>query len=441
MAPKTATPKKNNSRQPKISQFGKSLRSRNLSEPADMASIFEEDEYEANEENPLSEDSNLQDIIHKINGVCKRLDNIENFIKQPETGVKDRLSSMERKQDVHDGKVLFMAKEHKAIKHDMQQIKGVIQRHATQLQVHESKVTDLTARSMAKNLLISGIVEDHHENCKEQVRKFLLEELDINIALDEDLKIKVAHRLGFRREDINSDRAMIIKVNDKLKELILNNIEHLEGRKNRKGKSYYINIQQPEAKIEAKRNAKALLKRFQEKFKSAKVEMRGDKVYMNNEWQRPLLEAPRVDQLFYDPEEQKQLGKLKILYSPPVDERSSNFWAAACRVDSIQIARQAYKKIRQDHPTMSHISAAVVSTHEGNMTSGLADDLEHGAGFRILRKIREVKQQNIVVFVARKFGGEHIGGRRFEIIEKVAEKAIQQLVMFEQPQHQPDTTP
>lgn len=288
---------------------------------------------------------------------------------------------------------------------------------------------------MAKNLLISGIIEERNENCKDAVVAFLKEELAID--MDVNLKIKTAHRLGYKRGDSVSDRAMIVKVNDELKELILSNIDRLDGRKNKKGKSFYVNIQQPEARIESKRNAKALLKKYQEKFKSAKVELRAEKVYINNEWKRPLLEPPRVDQLFFDPDEQKTMSKIQYCYTPPTDERSSSFWAASSRVDSLEKAKLAYKKIRQEFPALSHISAACVTAHEGSMISALADDQEHGAGFRILRKIREQKQENIIIFVARKFGGEHIGGRRFEIIEQLAVKAIQQLNMFENPTQEP----
>lgn len=310
-------PPKTAKSQPKINNYTNKLRrSKHHSEPNQMVSISEEMEEEITfGEEPLPEDSGLQQVIQKINGVCKRLENIELFLNCPDEGIQKRIESVERKTDIHDGKVLFMSKEYKAIKHDLNQIKGAVQRHAGQIESQEAKITDLTARSMSKNIIMSGIVEERNENCKEKFTQFLKDEMAID--LKEEHAIKVAHRLGAKREDPRSDRAMIIKVNIALKELILANIENLEGRSNVKGKSSYVNIQQPEAKIEARRNAKALLKRYQERHKNAKVELKGDKVYLNNEWQRPLVTPPKLDQLFYDAEDQKQLAKIKLCYTPP----------------------------------------------------------------------------------------------------------------------------
>lgn len=233
---------------------------------------------------------------------------------------------------------------------------------------------------------------------------------------------------------------MIAKVNHSLKEAMLEGIDHLTGRSNVQGESFYINVQQPEARLESRHNAKALLRRYQTKYSSAKVEIRGDKVYVNNDWKRPLIHAPTPEDIYFDSDEQKELNKIKLVYTQPEDSRSSTFWAAAVRVDSVQQVQRAYNKVRQDAPSVDHIAAAFVTQHEDEMTSGLADDKEYGAGHKILRSIRDAQEEHIAVFVAHRFGGEHLGPNRFELISKLATRAIVQLNKFV-PARSPTTIP
>ena len=68
----------------------------------------------------------------------------------------------------------------------------------------------------------------------------------------------------------------------------MNNLSKLKGKKNHAGKSYYINVQQPEAINKARRNAKALMKKFEEKNKKLsadhqrKIKIKNNHVYINN---------------------------------------------------------------------------------------------------------------------------------------------------------------
>ena len=61
---------------------------------------------------------------------------------------------------------------------------------------------DLEARSRRQNLIFHGIDENQDENCNEKVRKFIKEQLKLNM---ENIKMKRAHRLGApRRNDIGN---------------------------------------------------------------------------------------------------------------------------------------------------------------------------------------------------------------------------------------------
>ena len=70
---------------------------------------------------------------------------------------------------------------------------------------------------------------------------------------------------------------------------------------------------QPEAIIEARRNAKSLMRKFEEKNKKLsanrqmKIEIKNNHVYVNNVLEKQPVQAPMPTDLFPDPDEQKEM--------------------------------------------------------------------------------------------------------------------------------------
>ena len=58
------------------------------------------------------------------------------------------------------------------------------------------------------------------------------------------------------------------------------------------------------------------------------------------------------------------------------------------------------------------------------MIEGSKDDGEHGAGYNLLKLLRDRNEKNVMVIVTRWFGKTHLGPRRFEIIRDCAEKTL-----------------
>ena len=79
------------------------------------------------------------------------------------------------------------------LKDDVALIKGIIQVQDKQIKTQGSKLVDLTTRSMAKNIIISGILEQKEEDCKAAAFKFLRELLKMEVK---DSEVEVAHRAG-----------------------------------------------------------------------------------------------------------------------------------------------------------------------------------------------------------------------------------------------------
>ena len=70
---------------------------------------------------------------------------------------------------------------------------------------------------------------------------------------------------------------------------------------------------QPEAIIEARRNAKSLMRKFEEKNKKLsanrqmKIKIKNNHVYVNNVLEKQPVQAPMPTDLFPDPDEQKEM--------------------------------------------------------------------------------------------------------------------------------------
>ena len=62
-----------------------------------------------------------------------------------------------------------------------------------------------------------------------------------------------------------------------------------------------------------------------------------------------------------------------------------------------------------------------------NIREGCSSDKEHFGDLEILKILKTANLLDIAVFVAREYGGVHLGNARFKIICEVATKAIQEM--------------
>ena len=75
----------------------------------------------------------------------------------------------------------------------------------------------------------------------------------------------------------------------------------------------------------------------------------------------------------------------------------------------------------------SHVSWACRLALDGRITEMKGDGGESGAGSIILDALRKSSAENILVAVARWYGGKHIGGLRFRIYRKLTSEMLETL--------------
>ena len=114
------------------------------------------------------------------------------------------------------------------------------------------------------------------------------------------------------------------------------------------------------------------------------------------------------------------MDKIEFAQSGTYKEKASSFVAYAACVQNVTEVRNAYYKAKQLSPDADHIMVSYAIKHH----SGHHDDSEHGASKRLLSILQDRNARNMAVFVARYYGGLHLGPKRFVYIEKAAKEAF-----------------
>lgn len=160
-----------------------------------------------------------------------------------------------------------------------------------------------------------------------------------------------------------------------------------------------------------------------------KIQVIKDKILVDGKLDLPEVTTPQPSQLFLDAEEQKKVDAIQslLIQTEPETLKNSQFIALAARVKTVEEVKRCYIAVSQRHPAADHNMMAYALREEDQLRTGSCDDREYGASVRMKKKIFELKSKDTVVFVLRKYGGVHLGFERFQVIENIAQKAIELL--------------
>ena len=149
----------------------------------------------------------------------------------------------------------------------------------------------------------------------------------------------------------------------------------------------------------------------------------------NQNWVQPIQPSPPSNLLDITPEQMDDVIKIILEASDTVTLNKSKFMVFACRAYSHDDLYKAYTKIKILQGSARHIVCAYsVSTPDQTWGEGYCDDEEHGAGCHLLRLLKERNNSNICVFVARHYGGVHLGSKRFQIYKQTATNALNKVL-------------
>ena len=271
-------------------------------------------------------------------------------------------------------------------------------------------------------------MEASKEESKTVALNFL--RIKMNMTLDDE-EVEVAHRLGSKVS--TKPRPMVIRCKPSLRDRIFNYTKNLKDLKNDQDDYFSVKPQLPEPLQTERKEREERIKEVkkanaqipdEEAEKRIKIEVKNKTLYLNGVAQKVHIKPPTVQDVFeMSSKEQQKAEEINFAISTAEEERESVFRAAAVRVKNSTEIRIAYKKVKHLFPESDNVILAYVLKDH----TGWSDDYEHGAGKKTLQLLLNRGQTYTAVFILRKFGGIHLGPRRFLYMQKVAKEALDKL--------------
>ena len=96
------------------------------------------------------------------------------------------------------------------------------------------------------------------------------------------------------------------------------------------------------------------------------------------------------------------------------------------KVQSLDDVRKAYLKMRIKYGDATHISCGYrLANAMGPFNQEAVDDSDYGCARTLLNVLKDSEMNEFAIFLARNYGGIHLGNRRFDIFKQMAEKSVQ----------------
>lgn len=417
----------NSGGQPTIVQsIQSSAEARTRLQKAKLARSPDMEEFAGPEENPheVTEDVGVQsktaDLFTTLRQVQTSLSSMEKQIGEV-TQLQGEIVSLKKNQ-------ALLTKEAKQAKFKANMLTNVVIRLEEKLELQAEKITQMQARSMRKNLIISGVDDDEPPQVEttysltQKVNKLMVEKL----KMKEPAQLKACHRFG--QPDASGVRPVVIKVQDiDDKFAILAKGPNLKDCVNKNGKKYYISEQLPDKLQEEKRYNQYWVQENKHNPQS-KLEMKitRNRLRINNQPYVRKVQTPTAAEILrLDDHELSSARHVRLYEGGSKLHGGSEFLAFAARVDTIEDVRNAYRKLKVKYADASHISSAHrFDPPQGPFNQEAHDDHEYGMGRTLLKILQENNMANAAVFVIRYFGGVHIGTVRFGIAKELASKAL-----------------
>ena len=370
------------------------------------------------------------------NAIVTRLATCETAIKTFEETLNDEQEGAlprlwDPEQSITDliDRVEKLEEENIKVRDELYTLQGIAQVHDNKIHQTEKKITDLTVQNMKNNVLIRGVTGDtgnFKENCKEKVLALLRDKMAMDV---QDREIIVAHRMGYKKSA--SPCTIVARCEFSLRDRIFDYTKNLKGHKNDDGDFYKITPHLPEPLYTQKKEHRERIieiKKCNEQMddpnKQIKIEVKSGILHLNGKAQKKHIHPLTVrDLLTITPEQQNKINSIQFMQSTLLKEKGSSFIGYAAKINNTSDICNAYLKAKQTAPDADHVMMAYAVKHY----TGHHDDGEHGASKKIASILSNRNAMNIIVFVARQYGGLHLGPKRFIYIEKAAREALNQL--------------
>ena len=153
-----------------------------------------------------------------------------------------------------------------------------------------------------------------------------------------------------------------------------------------------------------------------------------NKLYVNNQ----LHDECKRERLVFTNDDIEASNDIELVHSEVVTEKGSTFQGHATRIDDPTLVKAVLIKSFENKLVAGaehNIWVYRIEKPDGSIREMSDDDKETGAGYRLLRILKDKELMNVMVTCTRWFGGKLIGPNRYEFIENAAKEALDNLGM------------
>ena len=371
-------------------------------------------------------DALKKDISDDTKGIMPHLKKLEKQQEELQARMDDWESNIPVVTDLRQ-RIQDLEAQNCKLQDDVETLKGYIQVQEKAINSNQKKITDLTSRSMANNVVITGLLKDSKdENCKEKVLTFLRTQLNMTIS---DSDVVVAHRMGKQQqgEGGTQSRPMVVRCSLELRRTIFNHTSRLKNITNDNNQPFYVKPQLPEPLLSEKKEREDKLRSIRkandllpENQKKTAAHIKNNTLYINDVPQKKHIFPPTAQDVFnIDRETRQKMDKIHISHSGVISEKKSTFCGHAVHVRNATDVKLAYLKMKAMYLECDHIMMGYTfKTFSGN-----ADNGEFGASSKILNIIQNRGLRDTAVFMTREFGGIQLGTQTIHVNRKGGQRS------------------
>ena len=245
----------------------------------------------------------------------------------------------------------------------------------------------------------------------------------IGIGVTEDIDFEDMYRRGPPRHDSeDAPRPIIVRLH---RRDIVNKILTMAIKRNPKGRSLpKIDPHLPEQLRQQRAKLGLIAHKKYVADKSCKIKMKADHVEINGEKFKDNVQTASPNEiLFLEPRERADIQCCEFIRTDTITCKGSSFQLFIAEIPSIEYCHRAHLAIATIPSVASKthlISAYSLSSGE----IGWQDDGDHGLGRFLYKTMENCGIQNSICFLTRHYGGVHIGKRRYEIIQQLAQEIL-----------------
>ena len=280
------------------------------------------------------------------------------------------------------------------------------------------KVERLESINAKRMVTITGLKCDNRKHIyKKQVQNFLADEMGLNIEIEDIYK-----------SGTQSELMILTLPSYHEKKLIFQNIYKIKDLANEDGKKVYVNDYFTVAAVEKRRREKDIKDEMALKPPMKKKDISYGKGGML------IGGAPYVKKVEVpDPAKLVQLSKtqitqilsIKLQKGDKIMKSGSSFIAYTCAANSLDTVKDAYMKVKLEHPGARHIAAVWslpgVNKYEAD---DFQEDQEYGVGRIMWKCVQDNGLTNRAFYVVRYYGGTKMGNERFDCYVAAMKNAL-----------------